>query len=215
MNLVIVSKLPTQVYLTAEEAQLHCIAGISVWERYSSPLSRNQSLDIVLAGCGTELTFEVLCASKYLRGLGLRVRVININDPLVLAPPGRHPHAIDATAFERLFPKGVPVLIAFHGYPSAVKGLLFDRPIDTTIFHIFGYMEEGTTTTPFHMLLLNKTSRYDLCIAALQSLPLSHALSSKVHWLISLCQHEMRNHVKYIYEHHKDPDDVFSPELIS
>lgn len=214
VNLVIASKMASAVYLSPEEAERHCIAGISVWHKFSSLRNCGNLPDVVLACCGAEVTFETLVASKILRGLGVTVSVVNINDLMVLCGPELHPHALDDVSFRRMFPNNVPVILNFHGYPSAIKGLLFDRTIDTSQFCVLGYIEEGTTTTPFHMMTMNKTSRYDICIESVKRLSSSHLLSHDAHLLVSSWQHDIRQHYKYVMEHSKDPDGIYDLAMI-
>ena len=114
VNLIVGTKAPTPVFLTVEEADAHCIAGISIWESYS--IDKGVDPDVVLVGVGFELQSEVISAAAQLKkdfGSDLRVRVINIVDLLVLAPD--HPHALNESGFNSLFPPGVPVVINYHG----------------------------------------------------------------------------------------------------
>jgi xylulose-5-phosphate/fructose-6-phosphate phosphoketolase len=107
------------------QAEKHCIAGASVWKRFSTEGGLNP--DVVLVGCGVEVTFEIIAAAAILRNAGVRVRVVNINDLLILGETGQHPHALDEEAFESLFTANKPVIVNFHGYPKDISGLLFSR----------------------------------------------------------------------------------------
>ncbi|KAK4054699.1 hypothetical protein OIO90_003511 [Microbotryomycetes sp. JL221] len=173
INVIVGTKAPSPVYLTVEEAQAHCTAGVSIWENYS--IDKGVDPDVVLVGIGFELTQEVIHAAALLKkdfGSDCRVRVVNIVDLLVLAPVGHHPHALSEAGFNSLFPPGVPVVVNYHGYPGQVASLLYDRPhsVGRARFHISGYSEQGTTTTPFLMLSANKCGRFDLVSKALQLL---------------------------------------------
>lgn len=212
INLVVASKRPMFTFLSIEEATLHCVAGASVWHRYSSS---DVDTDVVLACCGAEVTFETLVASKMLRERGIKVRVVNVNDLMVLGSADRHPHALDKHAFDTLFTSTAPVVMNFHGYPSVVKSLLFDRDLSTSRFHVAGFSEEGTTTTPFKMLTLNKTSRYDICIAVYKMLKSNHPLYTSTHTLVTDMQHKIVKHNDYILENGRDPDGLYDISLIN
>nr|XP_019044735.1 phosphoketolase [Kwoniella bestiolae CBS 10118]OCF23665.1 phosphoketolase [Kwoniella bestiolae CBS 10118] len=208
INLVIGSKNPTQGWLTADEAERHCIAGASVWTNYSSDGGKNP--DIVLVGCGVEVTFEVIAAAAILRNNGVRVRVVNINDLLILGAIGAHPHALTQDAFDSLFTADKPVIINFHGYPKDMASLLFNRNahVGRSRFDILGYIEEGTTTTPWSMLRLNNTSRYTLADVAVQRVSRdqpNHPIGIRAHELSSFWQHQLVLHDRYTKEHGEDP----------
>lgn len=108
-----------------EEAERHCIAGASIWKQYST--DEGIDPDVVLVGIGVEVTFEVIAAAALLRNEGVRVRVVNINDLLILGEVGSHPHALSEDAFGSLFTTDKPVIVNFHGYPKDASGLLFSR----------------------------------------------------------------------------------------
>lgn len=160
INLVVGSKQPTFAYLSEEEAAQHCQNGVSIW-----PFASNDDgkPDIVLVGIGVEVTFEVIKASELLQKLlpDLRIRVINVTDLMVLAMESSHPHALTQAQFIRMFTPDCPVLFNYHGYKTELQGLLFGRP-GLHRMHVEGYKEEGTTTTPFDMMLANKLSRFNL-----------------------------------------------------
>ncbi|ELU39031.1 D-xylulose 5-phosphate/D-fructose 6-phosphate phosphoketolase, putative [Rhizoctonia solani AG-1 IA] len=162
VNLIVGSKAESPSFLTTEEAKRHCIAGGSVWKRFSTDEGGNP--DITLVGIGVETTTEVIAAATLLKKEGVRVRVVNIVDLTILGEPGGHPHALSHDAFDALFGKDTPVIINFHGYPLHVKSLLFarDQALSRRRFEVLGYIEEGTTTTPWSMLRLNKAGRYDI-----------------------------------------------------
>lgn len=214
INLVVASKFPTPVYLTEVETEKHCIAGISIWHKFSSELFERELPDIILCCAGCEITFETIVAARMLQNLGLLVRVINVNDLMVLGGEDLHPHALSDKIFDTFFPTSVPVVFAFHGYPSLIKSLLFDRKVFTDQFTVLGFSEEGTTTTPFRMLTLNKVSRYNICIESLRKLSNQHPLSVDRHVIIANWQHDIRQHQKFAETHGKDPDDMYALDLI-
>lgn len=169
VNLVVGSKQPTATYLTPDQADQHCRAGASIWHFASSPLEGSSQPDVVLTGIGVEVTFEVVKAAELLKTLcpALRVRVVNVTDLMVLAAESRHPHALSHKEFLDMFTADRPIAFNYHGYAVELQGLLFGRPrLDR--MSIEGYREEGSTTTPFDMMLLNCVSRFDVARRALQ-----------------------------------------------
>jgi xylulose-5-phosphate/fructose-6-phosphate phosphoketolase len=165
INVVVTGKQKSPQWLTPEQARAHCRAGAAVWPWAST--STTDEADVVLACAGTTPTVETLAAARLLADAApdLRVRVVNVVDLLTLCPPGRHPHGMSDEAFIECFGAGLPVVFAFHGYPSAVHEVLHGRP-NTERFHVHGYLEEGTTTTPFDLLADNRMTRHDLAADA-------------------------------------------------
>jgi xylulose-5-phosphate/fructose-6-phosphate phosphoketolase len=200
VNLMVGSKQPSAVFLSAEEAENHCRAGASVWKFASSDGGLNP--DVVLVGIGSELTFEVIAAAAILRKKvpELRVRVINVTDLMILGTESSHPHALSNDDFDALFTEDAPIHFNYHGYASELKGLLFGRPNMDRV-SIASYMEEGSTTTPFDMMLLNQTSRYHVAIQAVKG---GTKRNEKVrlvrHELVSELEHEIVNTKMYIME---------------
>ena len=168
VNLIIGSKHPTPVWLTPEEASKHCKAGASIWKFAS--VDEGIRPDVVLVGIGSELMFEVIAAVAYLRKMApkLRVRVVNVTDLMVLgAIEAGHPHAMSHNVFESVFTADRNIHFNYHGYANEIQGLLFGRPnLDRVT--ISSYMEEGSTTTPFDMMIRNKCDRYRVAIAAIR-----------------------------------------------
>jgi xylulose-5-phosphate/fructose-6-phosphate phosphoketolase len=208
VNLVIANKQPMPQWLTMSEAIDHCRAGASVWPWAS--IDDGVDPDVVLVGIGDNPTLEVLAAASLLRKdlPELRVRVVNVTDLLVLEEDTLHPHGLDDELFSALFTADSPVIINFHGYPSAVKQLLFGRR-HVGRFHINGYQEEGTTTTPFDMNVRNGTSRYHV---AMQAIRLASARNPRVAVKASARIHQYEyilvDHNRYIQEHGVDPSDI-------
>lgn len=164
VNLVIGAKQPTAVYLTPEQAAEHCRMGASIWPFASTPLSGAKTQpDVVVVGIGAEVTFEVVKAAELLRTLAptLAVRVVNVTDLMVLAAESRHPHALSRRQFLDMFTADRYVTFSYHGYAAELQGLLFGRP-GTGRMDVNGYREEGSTTTPFDMMLVNGLSRFDV-----------------------------------------------------
>ncbi|ONI89843.1 phosphoketolase [Actinosynnema sp. ALI-1.44] len=165
INLVVAGKQEYPQWLDFDAAGAHCRAGTGVWEWAAD----DDQPEVVLASAGTVPTVEALAAVSLLRqhAPDLRIRMVNIVDLLSLAPPDRHPHGLGSDAFTRCFGTDIPVVVAFHGYPSAVHETLHGRRTPQR-FHVHGYHEEGTTTTPFDLLVANGMSRYDLAADALR-----------------------------------------------
>ncbi|GAA6008849.1 hypothetical protein JCM10207_001746 [Rhodosporidiobolus poonsookiae] len=187
INLIVGTKAPSPVYLSIEDADKHCIAGAGIWENYS--VDKGVDPDVILVGIGFEMTQEVIQAAALLRkdfGDKLRVRVVNIVDLLILAAKGEHPHALDEAGFNSLFPPRVPVVVNYHGYPGQLASLLFNRDhaVGRARFRIHGKpvlnSEEGTTTTPFTMLAVNKCDRYTLASDAIQLLTLNYEIPGNI-----------------------------------
>jgi len=174
-NLVIGSKQPTAVYLSHEEADEHCRLGASIWHfastkdsTGSAPSTANP--DVVLVGIGVEVTFEVIKAAELLCTLcpALKIRVINVTDLMILMAESKHPHALSQARFDELFTTDKPLLFNYHGYATELQGILFGRG-GLHRMSVEGYREEGSTTTPFDMMLVNHVSRFDVVDRALRA----------------------------------------------
>jgi xylulose-5-phosphate/fructose-6-phosphate phosphoketolase len=168
VNLMIGSKQPTTVFLSRDEAAEHCKLGASIWKFAST--DEGKSPDVVLVGIGVEVNFEVIKAAELLKTLmpDLRVRVVNVTDLFIVAAESRHPHSMSRDRFIELFTEDKPVCFNYHGYATELQGLLFGRP-NLQRMSIEGYREEGSTTTPFDMMLENCVSRFDLAARAIKA----------------------------------------------
>ncbi|KAJ7671559.1 phosphoketolase [Mycena polygramma] len=209
VNLMVGSKQPTPVWLSPEDADKHCIAGASVWKFASVDDGVNP--DVVLVGIGVEVTFEVIAAAALLRKHvpELRVRVVNVTDLMILSAKASHPHALSDEAFDTLFTRDKAIHFNYHGYPIELKGLLFGRPRLERV-SIEGYREEGTTTSPFDMMLCNHTSRYDVAVAAIRGGALSNPkVAVNAHEHESYIKHLAQKERDYIMANGKDHDDTF------
>jgi len=167
VNLIVIDKQPQLQWLAMDAAVAHCERGASVWTWASTNEGRDP--DVVLASAGDIPTMETVAAAWWLRRRipYLRVRVVNVVDLMGLFPRDVHPHGMDEARFVELFTTDAPVIFAFHGYQRAVHELVHGRPNEGR-FHVRGFNEQGTTTTPFEMTLLNKMSRYHVAIEALR-----------------------------------------------
>lgn len=203
VNLMVGSKQPQPVFLSIEEADKHCQAGASIWKFASTDDGLDP--DVVLVGIGSEVMFEVVVAASILRRKvpDLRVRVVNVTDLMILENETLHPHSLTHDDFEALFTKDRPVHFNYHGYSNEIKGLLFGRP-NLDRISIECYKEEGSTTTPFDMMLRNCVSRYHVCEAAIKG---GAKFNKKVKLDMVSSLGEIRHQVKkvqeYIMEHSK------------
>lgn len=203
INLMVGSKQATPVYLSPEEADQHCRAGASVWKFCSTDEGLHP--DIVLVGIGVEVMFEVITAAALLRQRApeLRVRVVNVTDLMILESEGTHPHALATNTFDSLFTADMPIHFNYHGYPTELQGLLFGRPRLDRI-SIAGYIEEGSTTTPFDMMLVNHTSRFHVSQAAIRGAARRNEKIALRHQeLHTQFDHDISQTRKYIIENHK------------
>ncbi|HYT28932.1 MAG TPA: phosphoketolase family protein [Ktedonobacteraceae bacterium] len=208
VNLIIANKPPMPQWLSMPDAVAHCRAGASIWQWASIDDGINP--DVVLVGIGDNPTLEVMAAAHILRHElpELRVRVVNVTDLFILEKNTAHPHGLDDEMFESLFTVDSPVIINFHGYPSAVKQLLFGRQ-HTRRFHINGYQEEGTTTTPFDMNVRNGTSRFHvimqaILLAAARNPQVAVRASERIHHY----EYVLVDFRRYIQEHGVDPEEI-------
>ncbi len=204
VNLIVIDKQPQLQWLGMSDAIQHCARGASVW-RWASNDSEGEP-DIVLAAAGDIATLEVVAAARWLRNHvpEMRVRVVNVVDLMTLFEPAAHPHGMDEGSFVDLFGHDTHVVFAFHGYQRAIHQLLHGRP-NPERFHVRGFIEEGTTTTPFDMVVRNRMSRYHLCLEALRRAP---RLRERVLPLIGACETLLAKHEAYSRAHLEDMPEV-------
>ncbi|GAA3562999.1 phosphoketolase family protein [Microlunatus spumicola] len=172
VNVVVAGKQPQFDYLSVEDAALHCARGAGIWDWASNKDDLNTLPDVVLAAAGEIPTLEVLAAAAILRERlpDLRVRVVNVVDLMRLLPEDEHPHGLADREFDTLFTATQPVIFAFHGYPWLVHRLTYRRA-NHSQFHVRGYKERGTTTTPFDMVMLNDLDRFHLVMDVIDRVP--------------------------------------------
>jgi xylulose-5-phosphate/fructose-6-phosphate phosphoketolase len=170
VNVIVAGKQPELDYLSMDDAVLHCTRGIGTWEWASNDDVGEP--DVVMACCGDIPTLETLAATAILRERlpELRVRVVNVVDLMRLQPEAEHPHGLPDEEFDVLFTTGRPVIFAYHGYPWLIHRLTYRRTNHDNM-HVRGYKEEGTTTTPFDMVMLNDLDRFHLVIDVLDRVP--------------------------------------------
>jgi xylulose-5-phosphate/fructose-6-phosphate phosphoketolase len=170
VNVVVAGKQPALDYLSMEDAILHCTRGIGIWEWASN--DGGDEPDVVLACCGDVPTLETLAATAMLRERlpELKVRVVNVVDLMRLQPDSEHPHGLADSEFDAIFTTNRPVVFAYHGYPWLIHRLTYRRRNHANL-HVRGYKEEGTTTTPFDMVMLNHLDRFHLAIDVIDRVP--------------------------------------------
>jgi xylulose-5-phosphate/fructose-6-phosphate phosphoketolase len=202
VNLIVIDKQPELQWLDIDDAAKHCAAGASVWPWASH--DQGSGPDVVLAAAGDTPTLEVVAAAWLLRqhAPNLKVRVINVVDLMCLFSPEIHPHGLEEAKFLELFTAAKPVIFAFHGYQRAIHAIVHGRT-NATRFHVRGFMEEGTTTTPFDMVVRNQMSRFHLCIEALRRSAYPQA-TPVVEW----CQEMLVRHQTYTREHFEDLPEI-------
>ncbi|MGW3350828.1 phosphoketolase family protein [Nonomuraea rubra] len=205
VNLVVIDKQPQLQWLTMDEAVAHCTRGAGVWPWAGTEDGRSDP-DIVLACAGDVVTMETVAAANILRERlpHFVTRVVNVVNLMTLPLRTVHPNGMDDILFRELFTDHVDVLFAFHGYPGAIHQLVHGRP-DPDRFHVRGFVEEGTTTTPFDMVVRNRASRYHLVIDALNAARRTPAGASE---LKEWCEQQLLRHERYVVEHLQDMPEV-------
>ncbi|MHC8506472.1 phosphoketolase family protein [Pseudonocardia artemisiae] len=204
VNLIVIDKQPQLQWLTLDEAVAHCARGAGVWDWAGNDDADEP--DVVLACAGDIVTMETVAAADILRRWlpRFRVRVVNVVDLMALTRPRDHPHGMAPMAFEELFTADVDVVFAFHGYPGAIHQLVHGRPAADR-FHVRGFVEQGTTTTPFDMVVLNRASRYHLVMDALNNARRTPRGASE---LLAWCEQRLAAHAEYVVEHLEDMPEV-------
>jgi xylulose-5-phosphate/fructose-6-phosphate phosphoketolase len=204
VNVVVAGKQPALDWLSMEDAIVHCTRGIGAWDWASS--DEGAEPDVVLACAGDVPTLEVLAATALLREHlpDLRVRAVNVVDLMRLQSEGEHPHGLSDHEFDALFTADRPVIFAYHGYPWLIHRLTYRRTNHRNL-HVRGYIEEGTTTTPFDMVMLNDMDRFHLVIDVIDRVP---GLGPRAAHLRQHMVDERLRHRAYTREHGDDPPDV-------
>ena len=204
VNVIVAGKQPALDYLTMDEAIPHCTRGVGIWEWASN--DQGGEPDAVLACAGDVPTLETVAAAALLRDRlpDLRVRVINVVDLMRLQPPSAHPHGLPDSEFDNLFTTSRPVIFAYHGYPSLIHRLTYRRTNHANL-HVRGYQEEGTTTTPFDMVMLNDLDRFHLVMDVIDRVP---GLGERAAELRQEMADERLRHRAYTREVGDDAPDV-------
>ncbi|MBS0525074.1 MAG: phosphoketolase family protein [Proteobacteria bacterium] len=204
VNVVVAGKQPSPQWLSMDQAIKHCDAGLGIWEWASN--DRGGKPDVVMACCGDVPTLETLAAVDLLRQHApeLRVRVVNVVNLMKLQPPSEHPHGLPDAEFDALFTTDRPVIFAFHGYPSLIHRLAYRRQGHAN-FHVRGYREEGTTTTPFDMCVLNGIDRFHLVGDVVDRVP---GLGERAAYARQAIRDKLIDHKQYIAKHGDDMPEI-------
>jgi xylulose-5-phosphate/fructose-6-phosphate phosphoketolase len=204
VNVIVAGKQPAPQWLNMDEAIKHCTAGIGIWEWASN--DKGGDPDVVMACCGDVPTLETLAAVSILRKAmpDLKIRVINVVNLMTLQPRSEHPHGLNDHDFDNLFTKDKPVIFAFHGYPWLIHRLTYRRHNHENL-HVRGYKEEGTTTTPFDMVVLNEMDRFHLVGDVIDRVP---QLGSRAAYAKQAIRDKLIEHKQYIAKHGEDMPEV-------
>ncbi|MEU7874419.1 phosphoketolase family protein [Dactylosporangium sp. NPDC049140] len=205
INLIVIDKQPQLQWLDMDAAAEHCARGAGIWD-WAGTDDGTSDPDIVLACAGDVVTMETVAAAQILRERlpKFRVRLVNVVDLMTLPRPKDHPHGMSQVQFTELFTDTVDVVFAFHGYPGAIHQLVHGRP-DADRFRVRGFIEEGTTTTPFDMTVRNRVSRYHLVMDAINN---ARRLPPGATELKAWCEQKLAEHETYVVEHLEDMPDV-------
>jgi xylulose-5-phosphate/fructose-6-phosphate phosphoketolase len=204
VNVIVAGKQPALDYLSIDDAIVHCTRGLGIWEPFSS--DGDEQPDVVLACAGDAPTLECVAAAALLRARlpELRVRLVNVVDLMRLQPDTEHPHGLPDAEFDTLFTTDRPVIFAYHGYPWLIHRLTYRRANHANL-HVRGYKEEGTTTTPFDMVMLNDLDRFHLVMDVIDRVP---GLAERAAHVRQEMVDERLRHRAYTRERGTDPPDV-------
>jgi xylulose-5-phosphate/fructose-6-phosphate phosphoketolase len=203
VNLIVAGKQPAPQWLDMDSAVRHCTAGVGVWEWASND---DGDPDVVMACAGDVPTLEILAAVMLLRESipDIRIRVVNVVDLMALQPASEHPHGLADEDFDEIFTADRPVIFAYHGYATLIHRLTYRRRNHDNI-HVRGYKEEGTTTTPFDMAVLNNMDRFQLALDAVRRIPRLKAMNEKA---TQRYYEIMQRHKIYVAENGEDMPEV-------
>lgn len=204
VNVVVAGKQPAPQWLDMDSAIKHCTAGIGIWEWASN--DKGSEPDVVMACCGDVPTLETLAAVELLHEYApeLKIRVINVVDLMKLQPPSEHPHGLSNQDFDALFTKDKPIVFAFHGYPWLIHRFTYRRTNHNNL-HVRGYKEEGTTTTPFDMCVLNDIDRFHLVGDVIDRVP---TLGSRAAYAKQAIRDKLIEHKQYISKYGEDMPEI-------
>ena len=204
VNVIVAGKQPALQYLSMDEAVKHCAAGLGIWDWASN--DRGGEPDVVMACCGDVPTLETLAAVKLLREVvpALKVRVVNVVDLMTLQPQREHSHGLADKDFDDIFTTDKPIIFVFHGYPWLIHRLTYRRTNHDNL-HVRGYKEEGTTTTPFDMVVLNDLDRFHLAGDVIDRVP---GLGARMAYVKQMLRDRLLEHKEYIARHGDDMPEI-------
>ena len=204
VNVIVAGKQPEPQWLNMDAAIKHCTAGLGIWEWASN--DKGDEPDVVMACAGDVPTLETLAAVELLNTHfpDLKIRVINVVDLMTLPPPGEHPHGISDKDFDVLFTRDKPIIFAYHGYPWLIHRLTYPRTNHKNL-HVRGYKEEGTTSTPFDMVVMNDLDRFHLVADVIDRVP---QLGPRAAYAKQEIRDKLIEHKQYIAEHGEDLPEI-------
>jgi xylulose-5-phosphate/fructose-6-phosphate phosphoketolase len=204
VNVIVAGKQPAPQWLTMDEAVKHCTAGLGIWKWASN--DECSEPDVVMACAGDVPTLETLAAVELLHTEfpALKIRVVNVVDLMTLQPKSEHSHGLSDAEFDAIFTKDKPIVFAFHGYPWLIHRLTYRRTNHHNM-HVRGYKEEGTTTTPFDMVVLNELDRFHLVKDVIDRVP---QLGSRAAYLGQAIRNKLIDHKNYICERGEDMPEI-------
>jgi xylulose-5-phosphate/fructose-6-phosphate phosphoketolase len=204
INVIVAGKQPAPQWLDMDATIKHCTSGIGMWQWASS--DKGGDPDVVMACAGDVPTLETLAAVELLRKKApkLKVRVVNVVDLMTLQSPSEHPHGLPDQEFDDLFTKDKPIIFAYHGYPWLIHRLTYRRKNHGNL-HVRGYIEEGTTTTPFDMCVMNKLDRFHLFLDVVDRVPSLESIAAHAHQEI---RDKLVEHKEYVQKHGQDMPEI-------
>jgi xylulose-5-phosphate/fructose-6-phosphate phosphoketolase len=205
INVIVAGKQPAPQWLTIDEAEKHCDVGIGIWDWASNDPDGSEP-DVVMACAGDVPTLETIAAVGLLRKNlpELKIRVVNVVDLMTLQPKDQHPHGISDAEFDGIFTPDRPVIFAYHGYPYLIHRLTYKRKNHENM-HVRGFIEEGTTTTPFDMVVLNRLDRFHLAMDVIEWVP---GLAAKAAHLTQHFRDKLTEHRNYVNRHGEDMPEI-------
>lgn len=205
INVIVAGKQPAEQWLDMDAAIKHCTSGIGIWDWASNDMADGEP-DVVMACAGDVPTLETLAAVKILRALipELKIRVVNVVDLMTLLPPEEHPHGLPERHFDDIFTTDKPIMFAYHGYPWLIHRLAYRRTNHANI-HVRGYKEEGTTSTPFDMVVMNDLDRFHLVSDVVDRVP---KLRQRAAYVKQQMRDKLINHKLYVREYGEDMPEI-------
>jgi len=207
INVIVAGKQPAEQWLDMDSAIKHCTSGIGIWDWASNDQDDGEP-DVVMASAGDVPTLETLAAIKLLRELlpDLKIRMVNVVDLMTLTPAEEHPHGLKDKDFDDLFTTDKPVIFAYHGYPWLIHRLTYRRNNHSNL-HVRGYKEEGTTSTPFDMVVMNDLDRYHLVCDVVDRVP---KLRQRAAYVKQQMRDKLINHQRYVRQYGEDMPEILN-----